>query len=222
MIIDVQPVAHVHPVAVERHRLVVDRIRDEERNDLLGVLSAAVVVRRARHHYRHAVRRPVAVGEPVGARLARGVRVAWPQLIGLAAPSLGDAAVHLVGRHLDEAAEVWRLARCVEQHECPMDVGLNERAGRLDRAVHMRLGGEVDDDLRGPHERRGGCGVSDVSLYEAVAGMIVDRREVLAAPGVGQLVERGDAPVGVRVERELDVVAPDEPGPAGDQHLDHR
>jgi hypothetical protein len=47
VIVHVQPVALVLPVAVERDRDVVDEVRDEERNDLLGELVRAVVVRRA-------------------------------------------------------------------------------------------------------------------------------------------------------------------------------
>src|SRR4051812_15209342 len=42
---DEQPVPHMLPVAVERHRQPVDRIRNEERNDLLGELVRAVIVR---------------------------------------------------------------------------------------------------------------------------------------------------------------------------------
>ena len=43
----VQPVAHVAAVAVERHRQSVDRVGDEERDELLGKLVRPVVVRRA-------------------------------------------------------------------------------------------------------------------------------------------------------------------------------
>ena len=64
---------------------VVDRVRDEERDDLLRELVRSVVVRRARDDHGNGVRRPVAVRQPIGAGLARGVRVPRPQFVGLPA-----------------------------------------------------------------------------------------------------------------------------------------
>src|SRR5438874_5829363 len=43
VVLDVQPLAPVGAVAIERQRLVVERARGEERDDLLGVLPRAVV-----------------------------------------------------------------------------------------------------------------------------------------------------------------------------------
>src|SRR6185436_13543065 len=54
----VEPVAHLAAVAVERQRLVLQRVGDEERNHLLRVLVGTEVVRRARDDHRHAVRVP--------------------------------------------------------------------------------------------------------------------------------------------------------------------
>src|SRR5438477_10040866 len=48
VVLDEQPVADVAAVAVERQRDVVDRVRDEERDELLRVLPRAEVVRRPR------------------------------------------------------------------------------------------------------------------------------------------------------------------------------
>ena len=39
VVVDEQPVADVLAVAVERQREVVDRVRDEERDQLLGILA---------------------------------------------------------------------------------------------------------------------------------------------------------------------------------------
>ena len=221
VIVDVQPVAHVEAVAVERQRPLPDGVGDEERDELLRVLARPVVVRRPRDDHRHAVGRPVAVGQPVGCRLGGRVRVAGPQLVRLPARTLGDAAVDLVGRDLHETTEVGRLARCVEQHERAEDVGPDEGAGALQRAVDVRLGREVDDDLRPPHQRPGDGGVGDVAMHEAVARVVVEVGQVLAPPRVGQRVEGGDAPVRVRVERVVDEVAPDEAGAPRDDDLNH-
>src|SRR5919204_175352 len=66
---DVEPVAHVAAVAVQRERLIVERIRDEQRHDLFGILVRPEVVRRARDDHRHAVRAPVRQGEQVAGGL---------------------------------------------------------------------------------------------------------------------------------------------------------
>ena len=74
VVVDVEPVAAGVPVAVDRQRLAVERLRDEARHDLLRVLPRPVVVERPHDHDRQPVRDEVRVGEPVAARLRRRVR----------------------------------------------------------------------------------------------------------------------------------------------------
>src|SRR6202521_2521115 len=61
VVLDVDPVADVEAVAVDRKRLVAERVRDHERYDLLRELVRAVVVRAARHDHVHPER--VRIGE---------------------------------------------------------------------------------------------------------------------------------------------------------------
>ncbi len=221
MIRHVQPVALVQAVPVQRHGDVVDGIRDEERDDLFGELMRTVVVRRARDDHRHVVGRPVAVGEPIGARLARRVGIPRTQLVGLPARSVGHAAVDLVGRDLHEAPEMRRLPRGLEQHERAVDVGHDELTGAHQRSIDVRLGGEVDDDVGGDHERRGGRRVRHVAAHERVPRIVEDLLEILQPSGVGQLVERRDVPVRMRREGVAHEVRPDEPGAAGHENVNH-
>src|SRR5690606_30575073 len=74
VIVDVQPVAHVEPVAVERDVLAVQQVGDEQRNDFLGVLVRAVVVGAAGHADRYAVGAVVGQRDEVAAGLAGAVR----------------------------------------------------------------------------------------------------------------------------------------------------
>ena len=55
-------------------------------------------------------------------------------------------------------------------------------------------------------------------MHERVARIVHHVVQVLLAPGIGQLVERGDVPVGMRLQRVADEVAADEPGAAGDEN----
>ena len=91
----VEPVARRMPVAVDRQRLVGERLRDEARHDLLGMLARAVVVERPHDHDRQVVRRPVRVGEAVGARLRRRVRRARVERMLLVHRRALGGAVHL-------------------------------------------------------------------------------------------------------------------------------
>ena len=74
VVVDVEPVAPGVAVAVDRQRLVLQRLRDEARDHLLGMLARAVVVERPDDRDRQAVGHVVRVREPVAARLRRRVR----------------------------------------------------------------------------------------------------------------------------------------------------
>ena len=66
-------------------------------------------------------------------------------------------------------------------------------------------------------------GASAMSPWTKVCrGSVHHVVQVLAPPGVGQLVERRDVPVGVRRQRVAHEIAADEPGAAGDEDVHHR
>src|SRR6185312_8665438 len=85
----------------------------------------------------------------------------------------------------------------------------------------VRLGGEVDDDVRLLDKGAGDHGISDIAADERVPRVIHQIVQVLEASAVGQLVQRGDSPVGMRRERIADEIAADESGPAGDEDIYH-
>ena len=65
-------------------------------------------------------------------------------------------------------------------------------------------------------------GVGNVSLDEFVPRVVEHPLQVLEPPGIGQLVERGDVPVGMCVERMPHEIRADEPGSACHKHISHR
>ncbi len=103
----------------------------------------------------------------------------------------------------------------VEQHLGAEDVGHDELGGPADRAVDVRLRGEVHDRVAPHGGLLDGAMIGDVALVELVG----DPGEVLAIPGVGQLVEHDD--LVLRLHETADEVRADEPGAAGDEHA-HR
>ena len=61
------------------------------------------------------------------------------------------------------------VARRLQQHEGAEDVGEDELAGRLDRAVDVGLGGEVDDGVAACDGFGDDAGIGDVALDELEA-----------------------------------------------------
>src|SRR5205814_7100906 len=88
VVLAVQPLAPVGAVAIERQRLVVERARGEERDDLLGVLPRAVVVRAVRDGRREAEGLVVCTDDQLRRRLrcviwsARAIRVLLRERVG--------------------------------------------------------------------------------------------------------------------------------------------
>ena len=112
MVLDVEPVAHVAAVAVDRQRLALERVQDHERDQLLGELEGAVVVRAVRDE-RRAGRRSR------GRRARDGRRPPWRRRRASSArtassslkrPGRAERAVDLVGRDVEEAESALRVS----------------------------------------------------------------------------------------------------------------
>ena len=217
MVVHVQPVAHVEAVAVERHRDVVDGVGHEQGDDLLRKLVGPVVVRRARHHDGHSVRREIGIGQPVPARLARGVGVAGHERVRLTGGALLDAPVDLVRRDLHEELEGGGAAGRLQQDEGAVHVRLDEAARIVEGPVHVCLRREVDHVRAAGEDALDDQGIRDVALDEGEAAMSLEVGQVLAASGVGQLVEDDDLPVRARPRDVVHEVGSDEPRAAGDE-----
>ena len=208
-VLDVEPVAHLAAVAVDGQAVAVQRVEDAERDQLLGVLARAVVVGAAADHGLEAVGVRVGRHEQVAARLGRRVGRRGVERRALGERPLRDRAVDLVGRDLEVARHA-ALARGVEQHARADHVRAGEGVLVGDRAVDVRLGGEVDDRVACPRPaRRPGRGPrSRRRPARPPSG------QVLAPARVGELVEHGHV---VLLLDEPDVGGADEAGGAGDE-----
>ena len=88
--------------------------------------------------------------------------------------------------------------------------------GPENRAVDVRLGGEVDDRVAALRRRGDRVRVGDVALLE----LVLDALEVRPVPGVRQLVEDDD--LVPAASEAADEVRADEAGAAGDEHAHRR
>ena len=193
VVLHVQPVADVLAVTVDRQRLIVQHVRNHQRNQLFREMIRAVIVRTARNRHRHAERAVVRLHEQVSTCLARRVRAGGVNRGFLGEKQVGtikrQVAVHFVSRNLMIALDSVLAAR-VEQHLRTHDVGLQENGRILNRAVNVALRCEVNYDfwlflLENAVNR---LTVSNIRLDKLEMRIVYHRRKRLHVACVGQCV----------------------------------
>ena len=196
VVADVEPVAHVHAVAIDGDRFARQHALNHHRDQLLRELIRPVVVRAIGDHRLQAVGVMIGAHEHVAGGLAGRVRRVRRVGRGLGEEAgRAQAAIDFVGGDVVEAVAgargLPRRAAGFQQVEGADDIGVHEIAGAGDRAVHVRLGRQVHDvgDAVPLHDVEDGGLVPQVHLLEDILGMLRHAREVLEAPGVGQAIE---------------------------------
>lgn len=216
VVLGVDPVADVAPVAVELWADAVDQVRDLARDELLHVLVGAVVVGAVGDGGREAESAGPGAHQQVGGRLGGAVRGARAvgRLLGEAGRVVQrQVAVDLVGGDVVVAHAVF--AARLDEGVGALDVGLEERARVGDGVVVVGLGGVVDHGVGPGHEAVDERGVADVA-HDELDSVRGQARDVVGVAGVGQLVEDGDMDAGVLAHDVVDEVGADEAAAAGD------
>ena len=192
----VQPVASLEAVAVERQRQVIDRVGDEQRDELFGVVIRPVGIRAAGDDRIEPVGHHVAPHQEFTAGLRGGVRGARGEDVALAGVSFCHGTVDLVRRDLEITRPLRRRPAGLQQHVDADHPGHEERLGVQDGAVDVRLRREVEHRIDVGHEVVDHIPVGDVADHEPQACVHLrvgaDRRQVGLVASVGQLVEDGD------------------------------
>ena len=173
VVLGVDPVADVAPVAVELGAHAVDEVRDLARDELLHVLVGAVVVGAVGDGGSQAEGAGPGAHQQVRARLGGAVRGA--RAVGRLLREAGgvverQVAVDLVGGDVVVAHAVPPAG--LDEGVGALDVGPQERARVGDGVVVVGLGGVVDHGVGLGHEAVDERGVADVARDEldAVGG----------------------------------------------------
>ncbi len=207
VVLDVEPVADVAAVAVDRNRLLQQAGADHGGDEFLAVLPGTVVVGAVGGDHRQAVGMEIGSHQMIGAGLGGGVGRVGGVGRGFSKRRIVvlERAVNLIGRDVMEAAAIRRLpvqpsgAGGFQQREGADQIGLHEGRRPGDGAVHMAFGGEVGDGVDGVlaqqpvHQRP----VANVAPHEQVPGRIGQVAQVVQRAGVSQQIESDDAEVGV-------------------------
>ena len=211
VILDVEPVADVLAIAVDRQFLVGQCVDDHQRDELLREMVRTVVVRAARDCRRDLVGAVVSHDEQVSTGLRRRIRARRLEVRLLREEQIRaverQVAVDLIRRYLMVAVDAV-LAAGVEQHARADDIRLQKNLRILDGAVDMRLRREVDDDVRLLllEDAVDGLTVRDVRADELEVLLLHRRLERLKIARIRQLVDADDAVSWMLLEHVVDEV----------------
>ena len=234
VILHIQPVADLHTVAVDGQLLVVLDVVDHQGDQLLRELVGAVVVGAAGDVDGHAVGVVEGHDEHIGAGLGGGVGAVGAQGRGLHKEAVcAQSAVHLIGGHLQVLLALFPslgigvvpcLLGALQQVDGAHHVALHKDLRILDGAVHMALGGKVDDVVeivlckQALHQLL----VADIALHEHMAGVALHVLQVFQIARIGQLIQIDQQDLRVFFEHIVHKVGTDKTGTAGDQIGFHR
>ena len=229
VILHIQPVAHLHAVAIHRQGLARERVDDHQRNQLFGKVAGTVIVRAIGRQDWHAISVMVGAHQVVAGGLAGRIRAVRLIAVGFGEGRVVRAkrAVNLVGRDMQQAKRRFCLRRQttpvgphgLQQSKGADDIGLDEVFGAVNRAIDMAFGGEVDDGPGPIFCQQAGDqrAVADVAMDENMALIALQRSQRFKIARVRQLVEIDDRLVASRKPVKYKICA-DKASGASDQN----
>jgi hypothetical protein len=202
VILDVEPVAHVESLAVDRQGFAFQQIQDQQGNQFLGKLQRPVVVRAVAHPHRQAEGAVPGAHQVIARCLGRGIgarRIVAGFFVEQAGRS--QRAKHLVGRDVMQKSLAGRpqFAAGFQQIEGAFDVGAQEGPRSRDRAIHVALGRKMHHHVglvlgkHGPQRRE----IAQVDPFEGVVGPVGHRLQAAQIGRVGQRVQVDEVVFGV-------------------------
>lgn len=189
VVVRVDPVAHVLPVAVQLRAQSLEDVRDLTGDELLHMLVWAVVVAAVADRGADAERTVPGAHQQVRTRLRRRIRargMVRGLLRELRRIVQGQIAVHLVGAHVMVAHIV--LAGRLQQAERALHVRLQKRLRVRDAVVVVGLRRVMHDRVMARHDFVEQLGVADVAVHELHA-VAQDALDVLQVARIRQRIQ---------------------------------
>ena len=156
MVFDIEPVANILTVAINRDRCTQHSFANDRGDQFLAILPRPVIIGAICDDSGQAIGSLPGPGEMVAGGLAG--RIGRGRFVGgvlVKQVILGaEVAEHFIGGHMDEPEPLRRASiapmreRGFKQAERAVDIGLHECAGAIDRAINMSLGGEMNHRVR--------------------------------------------------------------------------
>ena len=245
---DIEPVANVVALTIDRERLTMTYIIDEQRYKFFWKLIGAVVVGAVGDDSGQAISVVECAHEMVAGSLRSAVRavrhifkvlgkeVVAIDLMGreVAGEAFGvrklESAIDLVGTDMIEAfaLEFFGARLPIEfsslQHrECTHHIGTCEGKRVLDRAVDMAFGSEMDNtiDVSLRHQSENSVEVAHIGFDERIVRLILDVLKVSEVAGIGKFIDVDDVIIGILIDKKSNDMGADETGTASNDNI-HR
>ena len=192
-------------------------------------MVGAIVVRAVGGQHRQTIGVVPSTNQMVGSRLAGRVGAVGLVRVGFAESRRVScqAAINLVGADMQKTESLAGLiiqSRPIGPHRFQQlksadHIGLNEIHGAMDRAVYMRLGGEMQHStwLVGGQQLADQCGVANIALHKMVSAVTGQGVQVAQIACVGELIKVDQHFIVLR-QPSVDKIAADETGTAGHQN----
>lgn len=157
VIFDIEPVTNLVSLAINRQGLAFQRVKDDQRDQLLREVAWAIVIRAVGDQYRQAVGTAPGANQVIGAGLTGRVRRAWVIRCGFGEEvfrtfkvSVDFVSRNVVKTEVDFARIIQRrpvMACSFQQGVSANDIGLDGLRRPRDRSINMRLCGQVHDRI---------------------------------------------------------------------------
>ena len=228
MVAHIEPIADLLAITINGERFACECVVNDERDEFFGKMVRAVVVGAICREDGEPVGVMVGADEVVAGGFAGGIGAIGLVSVGfLESRVLGrERTIDLVGGHMQKAkcrlivfAKAPPVSACgLKKMESSNNVGLDKLSGAMNRAVHMRLGGEVHNSARLVlgEDFVDEDAIADIPSNKDVARIGLKRSEILQVAGVSKFVEIDDG-CGFRLDPVENEVRADKTGTAGDE-----
>jgi hypothetical protein len=172
VILDIEPVADIGPIAVEGDCLILTEEVDTVGDEFLTILVRTVVIRAAGDDIVEAIGATIGFHEEIASCLARtiGARGIDGRIF-REKSSIREISIDFIGRNMMESLES-KCSMGIEEILRTDDIGLREKSWIFYTIIHMTLCGEVDDIGREIFlvDFLYLGSVSDIRLFEKIVG----------------------------------------------------
>ena len=224
MVFDIEPVADIEAVPIDRQRLVMQGIDNHEGNQLFRKMIRPIVIGAAADGHRQAISPMIGQNQEVSRSLGGTVRTGCVDRRCFRKeqirPVQGQIAINFIRRYLMIPLNTV-LAAGIHEHSRPHDIRFQENRRILNRPVDMRFRRKIDDYIRMLLFKQPiNCiAVADISLDKTEIILVHNRCQRRQIPGIRQLIQTNNPFLRVLLQHMKHKIRPNETGTAGDDDV---
>lgn len=220
MVFDIEPVADIEAVPIDRQRLVMQGIDDHEGNQLFRKMIRTIVIRAAADGHRQAISPMISQNQEVSRSLGGTIRTGRVDRRHFRKeqirPVQGQIPINFIRRYLMIPLDTV-LAAGIHEDSRPHDIRFQENRRILNRPVDMRFRRKIDDHIRmllfkQPINR---IAVTNISLDKMEIILVHNRCQRRQIPSIRQLIQTNHPVLRVLLQHMKHKIRTNKPGTAG-------